>query len=98
MKCPTCGADIPEGSHKCPVCGSEIPGDPTDSKIPSGSKFWFFAIKIAMTIGAILSLFEIFLLTISKNYSMPFLVLGLGLLLVGYIVMRAFHVDYDQSS
>ncbi|NOY78765.1 MAG: hypothetical protein GXO76_12950 [Calditrichaeota bacterium] len=46
-----------------------------------------------MTLGSILALFEVFRLVLGETYSMPVLVLGLGLLLVGYIAMRIFQVD-----
>jgi len=94
MICPKCGADIPEGSIKCPICGHEISGNPAN---PSRSQFWFLSLKIAMTIGAILSLFEIYFWAANKNYSMPLLATGLGLLIVGYILMRVFNLNYEKT-
>jgi len=93
MECPICGADILEGDCNCPICGFEILSDTEQTSSPYRTNLWSIVLKFAMTLGSILALFEIFRLVIGETYSMPVLILGLGLLLVGYIAMRVFHVD-----
>jgi len=93
MKCPMCGADIPEGELNCPVCGFDIQSDTEQPPTPHRTKYGSILLKFAMTLGSILALFEVFRLVLGETYSMPVLVLGLGLLLVGYIAMRIFQVD-----
>ncbi len=92
MKCPQCGAEIPENSATCPACGFSLASPaPASSK----GKTWWLTLKLTMTVGAILALFEIVLLSFGKAYSTPILVLGMGLLLIGYLAMRLLKIDSD---
>ncbi len=91
MKCPHCGAEIPENSATCPACGYSLDASPT----PKSGKFWWLTLKLTMTVGAILALFEIVLLAFGKAYSTPILVLGMGLLLIGYLAMRLLKIESD---
>lgn len=92
MKCPQCGAGIPENHVVCPVCGFILDSPPPAAK---KNRFWWLTLRMSMTIGAILALFEIFLLAFGKAYSAPILVLGMGLFLIGYLAMRLAKIESD---
>ena len=92
MKCPRCGAEIPENRAVCRVCGFGATGRSSASK---RNHFWAITLKMGMTIGAVLSLFEIFLLSFGKAYSTPILVLGMGLVVLGYLAMRLMKIESD---
>ncbi len=92
MKCPQCGAELPESATTCPACGFSLI---SQSPEPRRGKIWWLSLKLSMTIGAILALFEIFLLAFGKAYSTPILILGMGLLLIGYLAMRLLKIESD---